>query len=129
MTGITGGCLCGDIQITLSGPPRRVGICHCLACRKHHGAVFYAAAVFPRAAVAITGSPRHYQGRFFCPRCGSSVFSTSDDEIEVHLGALDTPDRFVPSYELWVSRRESWLRPVAGARQFTGNRVAGNDDI
>ncbi|WP_417673930.1 GFA family protein [Pseudodonghicola sp.] len=127
MTNVTGGCLCGDIRFAATGAPDRVGICHCLDCRKHHGAVFYAAAVFPQTAVAITGSPEQYQGRFFCPRCGSSVFSQSDGEIEVHLGALDAPDQFVPSYELWVTRRESWLRPVASARQFAGNRTTGED--
>lgn len=116
MAKLTGGCLCGDIRFTATGTPDRVGICHCLDCRKHHGAVFYAAAVFPQTAVTITGSPEQYQGRFFCPRCGSSVFSQSDSEIELHLGALDAPDQLVPSYELWVSRRESWLHPVAGAR-------------
>ena len=26
--------------------PERAGICHCMDCRKHHGAPFYAAAIF-----------------------------------------------------------------------------------
>ena len=52
---------------------------------------------------------KDYAGRFFCPRCGSSVFSRASDEIEVHLGSLDAPDQLTPSYELWVIRRESWL--------------------
>jgi len=55
--------------------------------------------VFPQAAVAIEGETRDYNGRFFCPRCGSSVFARTDDEIEVHLGTLDTPDQLMPSYE------------------------------
>lgn len=107
----TGGCLCGDVRIEASGEPYRVGLCHCMDCRKHHGALFHASAIFPQDAVTIQGETRDYAGRHFCPRCGSSVFGRSDDEIEISLGALDTPDQFVPTYELWTIRRESWLPP------------------
>src|SRR3546814_4236623 len=110
MDRFTGGCLCGSVRLTASGPPYRVGICHCLDCRKHHGALFHASAIFPRDAVAIEGETRDYAGRFFCPRCGSSVFGRSGDEVEVNLGSLDAPDQLVPTYELWTVRRESWLR-------------------
>ena len=30
----TGGCLCGSVRIVASGRPYRVGVCHCLDCRK-----------------------------------------------------------------------------------------------
>jgi hypothetical protein len=38
MDEITGGCQCGRVRIVAVGRPRRVGLCHCLDCRKHHGA-------------------------------------------------------------------------------------------
>lgn len=104
-----GGCLCGDIRLQIAGHPRRVGLCHCLDCRKHHGALFHASAIFSQDDVKIQGKPSEYDGRFFCSRCGSSVYGRSDDEIEVNLGSLDFPDPFVPTYELWTSRRETWL--------------------
>ena len=53
MDQVTGGCLCGAVRLTATGKPYRVGLCHCLDCRKHHGALFYAAAMFPEDAVAI----------------------------------------------------------------------------
>lgn len=115
---VTGGCLCGAVRFEAFGAPDRVGICHCMACRKHHGALFYAAAVFAQDAVRVEGETRSYEGRHFCPVCGSSVFAQTDDEIEVHLGALDTPDQFEPSYELWTMRRESWLPRFPGTRRF-----------
>jgi hypothetical protein len=93
------------------GQPLRVGLCHCLDCRKHHGALFGAYAIFPEDAVSIDGTTSEFAGRHFCPRCGSSVFSRSAGEIEVHLGALDAPDQLTPTYELWTIRRESWLPP------------------
>ena len=43
----TGGCLCGSVRIVASGRPYRVDVCHCLDCRKHHGALFDASAFFP----------------------------------------------------------------------------------
>ena len=122
MDEITGGCLCGDVRIVASGRPYRVGLCHCLDCRKHHGALFHASAIYPQGAVAIRGETRAYAGRHFCPRCGSSVFGRSGDEVEVSLGSLDAPDRFVPTYELWTVRRESWLPPFPLARRYAGDR-------
>ena len=109
MEQIKGGCLCGDVRFIATGEPVRVGVCHCMDCRKHHGAAFFAAAVFPETAVAIEGTVGDYKGRCFCQRCGSSVFPRSDGEVELHLGALDAPDQFQPSYEVWTDRRESWL--------------------
>ncbi len=109
MERFTGGCLCGDVRILASGRPYRVGLCHCLDCRKHHGALFGATAIFPQDAVTISGETRDHNGRHFCPRCGSSVFARSGDETEVSLGALDAPDQLLPTYENWVVRREAWL--------------------
>lgn len=118
----SGGCLCGALRIVARGQPWRVGLCHCLDCRKHHGALFHASAIFPEAAVTITGKMQGYRGRFFCPVCGSSVFGRSGDEVEVNLGSLDAPGRLIPTYELWTIRREDWLPAFAGTRAYPGNR-------
>lgn len=122
MNRVTGGCLCGDVRIVATGRPYRVGICHCLDCRKHHGAVFQTFAIFPQDAVSITGETREFASRSFCPRCCSSVFSRSGDETEVHLGALDEPNQFTPSYELWTVRRESWLPPLPLKHHYAHDR-------
>ena len=122
MQKLNGSCQCGNVWITVTGAPNRVGICHCLDCRKHHGAPFYAAAIFPSGAVRVVGETRSFEGRHFCPRCGSSVFAISGEETEVHLGTFDDPNLFVPTYELWTCRRESWLKPVPGAEQFERDR-------
>jgi hypothetical protein len=120
-----GGCLCGSVKLVASGRPYRVGLCHCLDCRKHHGALFHASAVFAEDAVAIEGETRDYGGRHFCPRCGSSVFGRSGDEVEVNLGSLDAPDQLTPTYELWTVRREAWLPPFPLARHYQRDRAGG----
>lgn len=131
MDEVTGGCLCGAVRIAARGAPRRIGICHCMDCRKHHGALFYAAAIFDEGAVTVRGETRAYAGpgaarpqsaRHFCPECGGSVFARSGDEIEVHLGTLDAPDRFVPTYENWTIRRESWLPAFPGMKGHARDR-------
>ncbi len=120
-----GGCLCGAVRFAARGRPLRVGLCHCLDCRKHHGALFHASAIFPEAAVRVTGETGAYCGRHFCPVCGSSVFSRSGAEMEMHLGAFDAPDRFTPTYELWTVRRETWLPPFPLERSYERDRDDG----
>ena len=122
MDRFTSGCLCGDLRFTATGQPFRVGLCHCMDCRKHHGALFHASAIFPAGAVTIRGESRDWAGRHFCPRCGSPVFGISGDEVELNLGSLDAPDQLVPTYELWTIRREGWLPEFPLARHYPGNR-------
>lgn len=122
MERFSGGCLCGRVRLVASGRPSRVGLCHCLDCRKHHGALFHASAIFPEAAVAIEGETHDYAGRCFCPRCGSSVYSRTGDEIEVNLGCLDAPDQLLPTYESWITRREAWLPPFPLAHHYPHDR-------
>lgn len=122
MDRFTGGCLCGDVRLLALGRPYRTGICHCLDCRKQHGALFHASAIFAEDAVSIEGETRSYAGRHFCPRCGSQVFARTGDEIEVSLGALDAPDQLQPTYELWTCRREAWLPMFPLSHRYVRDR-------
>jgi len=119
---ITGGCQCGKARIEAKGVPDRVGICHCLDCRKHHGALFYAAAIFGEDAVVIEGETKDYRGRHFCPACGSSVYAQTGCEIEIHLGALDEPNQCTPTYESWTVRREPWLPQFPTTKRYDRDR-------
>jgi hypothetical protein len=118
----TAGCLCGAVRLEARGRPYRVGLCHCLDCRKHHGSVFGGSAIFPEEAVTVTGETHSYAGRHFCPRCGSSVFARTGDEIEIGLGAFDAPGQFAPTYESWTIRREPWLPAFPLARHHVRDR-------
>ena len=70
----TGGCLCGAVRFVAEGEPYRVGLCHCLDCRKHGGAPFGAFAIFPAERVSFSGdTPATYASsahgrRRFCRR-------------------------------------------------------------
>ena len=126
---LTGGCLCGAVRLRISGEPYRVGLCHCLTCRKMTGSAFNAFAVFPADAVTVAGETGAFasseKGRHhFCRTCGSPVFwcEVGSDEIEVPVGVLDEPDVLRPTYEVWVGRREGWLPEIPGLLRYRGNR-------
>jgi hypothetical protein len=133
-----GGCACGAVRYGVEGGPLRVGLCHCLTCRKRHGAPCNAFAVFRRGQVRIEGRATTWEddqhGRSHgCPVCGAPLFWTTggtdaggegDGEIEIHLGGLDDTGQFAPQYEVWVKRREPWLPPL-NVPQYVENRPAG----
>lgn len=124
MTHYSGGCLCGAVRIAMRAAPLRVGICHCMDCRKRQGALFHAFAVFPSGAVTVTGETREYRTRSFCPVCGSPLFDRWGEEFELHLGCLDEPDQLKPTYECWVIRREHWLPAFEGFERHERDRGA-----
>jgi hypothetical protein len=118
-----GGCACGRLTFRAAGEPDRVGLCHCMTCRKVSGSPFGAFAIYPADQVTIEGAAQGWGDtqRCFCPTCGSRVFSRTDDEIEIGLGAFDEPNVFEPTYELWVVRREHRLE-TNDLVAFPGNR-------
>jgi hypothetical protein len=135
-------CACGQIELHASGEPRRVGLCHCLDCRKLHGAPVSAFVIFSRASVVLSGPERGplphaalgtFQSRpgyrrVFCTRCGAHVFWVIErsDEIELLLGSFDETNVFTPTYETWTIRRERWLGDLPTVtRHFERDRADG----
>jgi hypothetical protein len=120
-----GGCRCGAVRFQVSGEPFKSGLCHCAECRKETGSVFLYYADWPIGAFSVGGEYKSYEGRSFCPQCGSALFHLSDDHAEIALGAFDeAPIGIVPQVEGWVKRREPWLTPVAGAGQFEEDPIS-----
>lgn len=127
----TGGCLCGAVRFVAEGEPFRVGLCHCLDCRKDGGAPFGAYALFPAERVRFSRDPpatyasAAHGRRHFCGNGGAPLFGRDERsaEVELHLGSFDLTGRFAPTYELGSVRRESWLRAVPGVvRRDARNR-------
>ena len=124
----TGWCLCGAVSFRVRGNPLRVGLCHCEDCRRASGSAFSTFGVWPRAAYEGSGQLDTWEGRSFCPTCGSRVVSLSEDEAEVMIGSIDhAPSDLIPEYEVWIPRREPWLPPLEKAAQF--NRDRGNISV
>ena len=49
----TASCNCGAIRIEARGQPVRVGLCHCITCRKGSSAPFTASAIWRGEDVTI----------------------------------------------------------------------------
>jgi hypothetical protein len=117
----SGGCLCGAVRYSVRGDPVHVRRCHCANCRKESGSAFTVYAHWPVEAFEMSGEISSYDGRGFCPRCGSRLLDTTgsgDTLIEIRIGSLDeAPFELKPEDEIWVKRRESWIPPVEGAAQ------------
>ena len=83
-------------------------------------------AQWPVDAFEMSGTIAAYEGRGFCPRCGSRLLDPADPGdslIEIRLGTLDNaPFDLTPEAEVWVKRRETWIPPVEGAAQHNENR-------
>jgi len=104
----------------LEGPPRGVGVCHCLACQRRTGSVFAALASF-KAPYAVSGNATEYvrtgdQGaRFifrFCPVCGTTLFHTEEgveDSVSVAVGGFADPQFPPPQVSVYDSRRHYWV--------------------
>ncbi|MBT5415855.1 MAG: GFA family protein [Rhodospirillaceae bacterium] len=123
-----GGCQCGALRYEAKGEPLRVGLCWCETCRRNTGAVMPGFAVYPADKVRIEGKAEGYRTsagleRFFCPTCGSPVYSHNDaGETVLYHGSLDRPRDFPPSYELWAKDRPGWLPDLPGVRRFDTHR-------
>jgi hypothetical protein len=67
-----------------------------------------------------TGETKTWEGRDFCPTCGSRLFSLrpSENEAEIMLGSFDAaPSDLRPTLEIWTKRREHWLVQISNASQ------------
>ena len=114
-----GGCACGALRFEARGEPLGVGLCHCMTCRRRHGAPFNAFATYAAAQLAWSGpagrwrSAEHSQ-RLGCATCGAPIFWADDagEFIELHLGSFDDVGSLAPQYEIWTLRREPWLPPL-----------------
>jgi hypothetical protein len=112
----TGGCACGQVRFEARGEPYRVGVCHCMTCRKALGAPFNFYVVFPAESVTLSGDVQVFHSsehgrRYSCQACGSPVYSHYDHpyEIDLYGGSFDEVGLWQPTYELWTRRREPWL--------------------
>jgi hypothetical protein len=114
-------CACGSLRVTCAGEPRKVSLCHCLACQKRTGSTYGVAAFFDRPGVRVEGPSRCYSRpsdsgfpvRFhFCPDCGSTVFwepQRKPDLIAVGVGSFADPGFPAPTQAVYDQYRHPWV--------------------
>src|SRR5438874_13149817 len=110
----TGGCLCGAVRYSVRGDPVHVRRCHCAGCRKESGSAFTVYAWWPAEAFEMSGEISSYDGRGFCPRCGSRLLDTThpNKHIQIRIGSLDdAPFELRPEHEVGLKLRDIWITP------------------
>lgn len=121
-----GGCSCGKVCYETRGEPIKVGLCHCTDCRKETGSAFLYYADWEIDRFSVTGEFKTYDGRSFCPECGTRLFHLDSERAEICLGSLDeAPTSLAPTREGWITRREIWMLPVGTAVQAETDPPAG----
>ena len=127
---LEGGCLCGAVRYSLSGPARNPCFCHCASCRRASGAPMVPWGTFSLEAVRIVrGRLSEFRSsaqvsRGFCARCGTSLTYRHESragEIDVTLATLDDPTRIAPRMHVWVGDRLPWVVIGDGLPQHTGS--------
>jgi hypothetical protein len=128
----TGGCLCGAVRVSVTGPPSSLNFCHCRTCRKASGAPVVAWATFPLKAVKFEGKPVWFKSseraeRAFCPRCGSAMCwreFAHPDMVDLTTITFDEPEdpELKPKDHLWMDARVRWLRIEDGLPRYHEGR-------
>lgn len=126
----TGGCLCGAVRYTCSAEPSIAGHCHCEDCRRSSGTGHSSHLAVPRNAVAMTGEVKAYAraadsgnviSRYFCPTCGSALYSANPgmpEMVFLRASSLDDLEVFKPQMHVYVSRAASWDHRREGLPAF-----------
>ena len=132
---LTGGCLCGAIRYTVNTSLRDISACHCTHCRKISGAGSSHNAIVPTDKVSFTaGQPKRYVDtadsgsklyRFFCPDCGSSLYSQREKMPEVmvlKVGTLDDASGLRITRNIWCGSALPWMHIDPAVEKFPANR-------
>lgn len=121
-----GGCLCGAVRFSASGPLRGVVYCHCSMCRRQSGH-FFAATRVADARLRIEGTEKltWYSGsrdgrRGFCSLCGSALFWKLEglDQTSVMAGSFDKPAGLLGMSHIFVADKGDYYEITDGLPQF-----------
>ena len=118
---LDGGCLCGRVRYSYQGEVGAANYCHCADCRRVSGSAFGVSVPVDASGFHIVeGEPKSFtkQGdsgrpvtRFFCPNCGSPLFTVPPHRPGTYFlkaGSLDDPSVVRPARQSWMRSRVAW---------------------
>lgn len=116
-----GKCLCGAITYVFDKDPGLVFVCHCTDCQAWTGSAFGTFAIVKAAEFRLEGKPVAYAGagdsgraitRYFCGKCGSSMYTELEKApglVAVNVGTLCGGEGLRPAKHSWVKRKYPWV--------------------
>lgn len=118
---ITGHCLCGQLTYEYQGTVGPANLCHCEDCRRCTGSAFNVGVQLETAAFRIThgtlkshtksGESGTALTRYFCPECGSPIYTASPkhpESLYVKAGSLDDPSVVHVARQIWLDSAVPW---------------------
>ena len=128
MSGESGSCLCGHIEVTCVELPKNVGACHCSSCQKASGGGPSLNIVIPDEQIRITsgqtaifndtaesGNPVERQ---FCPKCGSAICSKLTTRTVWKAGLFNHVDYLSLAVNVWSSRANRLVEVNTAVKTF-----------
>ena len=129
---IKGGCLCGAVRFTVTGPFDRFHLCYCSRCQKVTGSA-HASNIFTAAdrltwiagADQVTRFDLPEADRFFrtfCTVCGSPVpgITRNGEIVLIPAGSLEQDPVIRPQSSIFWKDRAIWYDEGLSARRFDG---------
>lgn len=116
---IKGSCLCGKVTYAISGQVGDIVHCHCVTCRKAHGAAFSSVAAVNDEDFQLFGGEHlnHFESskgkkRYFCSHCGTQIYAKRDGQqhIILRLGSLDDNPNATEKSHIWTSQKAEWYQ-------------------
>jgi hypothetical protein len=116
---LTGRCLCGAVRYRIDGALSEMHHCHCVMCRRAHGAPFSTFADCAASNFEWTAGAAHVRShrsseqveRTFCDTCGSRLtfrFAPMPERVWIAPGSLDGDPGIRPSAHIFVASRAAW---------------------
>ena len=132
MRPLRGSCLCGAVRFEVTEPFDRIGMCHCLSCKKISGGAGTVSGRVRTDAIRIlegeelltTYQPDEGSAKTFCSRCGTNLFGGGWPEspvVPVRLPTLDEPFEAQLQAHLFVRSVAPWeVLPDDDAAHYEG---------
>ncbi len=126
-----GKCLCGAIEIEISGDISEIIHCHCSLCRKNSGTAYATNGFINTNEFTIMSGKDNLsnfsfkpgRNRHFCRSCGSPVYSSNADDpsrLRIRLGLIDSDIEERPISHNFVSSKANWEDLDANLPRYDG---------
>lgn len=117
-----GSCLCGAIEVRITGSISSIIHCHCSLCRKSSGTAYATNGFVNVSELAVLdpngklGSHEHNKGkkRHFCTVCASPIYSSNVEDptrVRIRIGILDSQITERPVSHNFMASKAVWDDP------------------
>nr|WP_314076195.1 GFA family protein [uncultured Roseococcus sp.] len=123
---IDGGCHCGHVAYEAEIDPEQVTICHCTDCQTLTGSPFRVTVLTARQDLRLTaqapklyvrtGENGHRRRQYFCPECGTPLFTAGEgpetEEWGIRWGSIRQRRELAPKRQIWRRSELPWIHAL-----------------